>query len=412
MTEAPKSSKASGKKSDQKEAPAKRFSPITAEMLAMLPPEAIAAWAGRCALRVQPLIKADSFAKIPSQQVASHIETLDIAVTLAMVRFPAADYATRVAARAAFHAADATTYTADADNFVPRSAARAATRAADAADAADAVDAANYAETASAYAAEAAARATSATYAAALDDYEHLVQSNYDLETFVARPLWLSGETQGWRDIVNAWGKELDSLASQFPELHGIYERHVRLLEGEGIDFEESRERIDGWLRRYDSDEDSQDGSNEGDNDSFRTEEQSEQSEGSAPQTSETPAPDRRGAPTSTLDAPTTDDSLDRKPLVQSLAAMFAAPQQATPFTLALLGDWGAGKSSVMDQLRKELASGKYGGGAFEFLFATFNAWQYEHTDDIRAGLAQEVVSGLTQGLRFWERWRLTFRFA
>ncbi|MFB3138494.1 MAG: hypothetical protein ACE10B_04680, partial [Phycisphaerales bacterium] len=56
--------------------------------------------------------------------------------------------------------------------------------------------------------------------------------------------------------------------------------------------------------------------------------------------------------------------------------------------------------------------SGKYGGGAFEFLFATFNAWQYEHTDDIRAGLAQEVVNGLTQELGFRERWRLTFIFA
>ncbi|MCH8153619.1 MAG: hypothetical protein IH830_14765, partial [Planctomycetes bacterium] len=86
--------------------------------------------------------------------------------------------------------------------------------------------------------------------------------------------------------------------------------------------------------------------------------------------------------------------------------------EQATPFTLALLGDWGAGKSSVMKQLTKELDSGKYGGGAFEFLFATFNAWQYEHTDDIRAGLAQEVVSGLTQGLGFRGRWWLTFRFA
>ena len=260
---------------------------------------------------------------------------------------------------------------------------------------------------------KAARYVTKFTFAAASVDYNVLEQSgNSDLESFIAQPLWHSEETESWLDIVNAWGEDLDFLVSQFPELRGIYKRHMRLLAGDGIDFQEARERIGSWLERYDSSEDSQGSSKDSDKDPLTTEEQSAQSEDSVAQAPETPAPDRRGAATSTLDAPTTDDTLDRKPLVQSLAAMFAAPQQATPFTLALLGDWGAGKSSVMDQLVEELKSGKYGNGALDFLFAKFNAWQYEHTDDIRAGLAQEVVRGLTDDLGVVARLWLKIRFA
>ncbi len=102
-------------------------------------------------------------------------------------------------------------------------------------------------------------------------------------------------------------------------------------------------------------------------------------------------------------------DLLDRAPLVEALAAMLADPAQHTPFTLALLGDWGAGKSSLMHLLRKRLLQRA---DQARFRFATFNAWAYEHTDNMAAGLAQEVLKGLVAELGLWARLRLRFAFA
>lgn len=48
-------------------------------------------------------------------------------------------------------------------------------------------------------------------------------------------------------------------------------------------------------------------------------------------------------------------DRLGRDKLVKTLAGMFAQTECDNGFTMALLGDWGQGKSTVMDLLKKEL---------------------------------------------------------
>ncbi len=139
----------------------------------------------------------------------------------------------------------------------------------------------------------------------------------------------------------------------------------------------------------------------------------------------------RRGAPASMGDEPASVDLLGRDPWITALAAMFASPEQSTPFTLALFGDWGGGKSSLLRLLTKRLREQTRHADSIEFDFATFNAWEYEKTDNIAAGLAQEVVKGLVEGAapgldkaasiwgRFWHwfshRWkrcRLALNFA
>jgi hypothetical protein len=87
-------------------------------------------------------------------------------------------------------------------------------------------------------------------------------------------------------------------------------------------------------------------------------------------------------------DKPGIKDLLGRELLAQSLSKMFVHTKDIEGLTVALLGDWGEGKSTVMKLVENELE-----GGAFEF--AMFNAWEYEHTDNIAAGLAQEVLKGL-----------------
>lgn len=134
------------------------------------------------------------------------------------------------------------------------------------------------------------------------------------------------------------------------------------------------------------------------------------------------------------VDEPALQDKLGRTRLVETLTAMFAAREQKTPFTVALLGDWGAGKTSVMRQIaallkpaltksntETESNDTDHESGPVEtamgihpeqFEIAWFNAWEYEHSDNIRAGLSQEVVKGLTKGMGWWAKMCLTWNFA
>ncbi len=122
-----------------------------------------------------------------------------------------------------------------------------------------------------------------------------------------------------------------------------------------------------------------------------------------------------------TSDEPALKDSLGRGHLVDTLVAMFKSKEQATPFTVALLGEWGFGKTSVMHQIKGQLIP-KEGlllkiknmllKRKAPFKCAWFNAWEYEQCDDIRSGLAQEVVKGLTKTMKGPRRWWLIWRFA
>ena len=118
----------------------------------------------------------------------------------------------------------------------------------------------------------------------------------------------------------------------------------------------------------------------------------------------------RGGIATIQMDRLSDVDLLGRERLVRAFAGMFVHTEEVEGFTVALLGDWGEGKSTVMKLLRKSL--NKKHPGRFDF--ATFNAWEYERTGSIAAGLAQEVVNGLIEPLQqqFWERQILRFKFA
>ena len=87
------------------------------------------------------------------------------------------------------------------------------------------------------------------------------------------------------------------------------------------------------------------------------------------------------------------EDKLNRSKLVATLADMLSDASNSHHQTIGLLGDWGSGKSSIIAQLKEVLLSKK---GEQPFLFAEFNAWEYEHTDNIQAGIAQEMIKALT----------------
>ena len=108
-------------------------------------------------------------------------------------------------------------------------------------------------------------------------------------------------------------------------------------------------------------------------------------------------------------DKPPPADLLDRQPLADALAAMFASRHQPTPLTVAILGDWGSGKTTLMEMTKEALREVDQ---EVKFFHAHYSAWHYEHVANTFAGLANEVVRGVSKGVE-WYRWPLVVvRFA
>lgn len=85
-------------------------------------------------------------------------------------------------------------------------------------------------------------------------------------------------------------------------------------------------------------------------------------------------------------------DRLNRSRLVAALATVLCGENDHHQ-TIGLLGDWGVGKSTTVHLLKKALQQRHQ---QQPFLFGTFNAWEYEHTDNLQAGMAQEMLKALS----------------
>jgi len=89
-------------------------------------------------------------------------------------------------------------------------------------------------------------------------------------------------------------------------------------------------------------------------------------------------------------EATSKEDHLDRQQLINALAAILAHRSNNDHRTIGLLGDWGSGKSTWLDFLKDALKRTDQ-----PFLFGDFNAWAYEHTPNLQAGIAQEMIKAL-----------------
>lgn len=87
------------------------------------------------------------------------------------------------------------------------------------------------------------------------------------------------------------------------------------------------------------------------------------------------------------------EDHLNRKKLVETLASFLAHPSNYHHQTIGLLGDWGVGKSSFIHLLKESILKNH---ADQPFLFGEFNAWAYENTDNLQAGIAQEIIKALS----------------
>jgi len=99
-------------------------------------------------------------------------------------------------------------------------------------------------------------------------------------------------------------------------------------------------------------------------------------------------------------------DQLNRAHLAEGLADILTAPNNRSHLTIGLLGHWGSGKTRFLELLKDSLKAKNKTAG-IRYIDGEFNAWAYEHSDNIQAGLAHEVISSLTtlKGLHWLYRW-------
>jgi hypothetical protein len=105
-------------------------------------------------------------------------------------------------------------------------------------------------------------------------------------------------------------------------------------------------------------------------------------------------------------DAPAGTDMIGAAPDVETLADLIAAAETAPPLAVALIGEWGAGKSSAMLQIERrvdllaEISRSNPGQSAFTAAVrqVRFNAWDYSD-DQVWCGLVDHLFGALAAGL-------------
>ncbi|MCG8466028.1 MAG: KAP family NTPase [Xanthomonadales bacterium] len=102
------------------------------------------------------------------------------------------------------------------------------------------------------------------------------------------------------------------------------------------------------------------------------------------------------------------EDALDRNKLANAFAKVISSPT-LNHLTIGLLGDWGSGKSFLLRLIKEQLNEEQQD---VRFICGEFNAWRYENSGNIQAGIAQEAVSALTKNLDVVEKFWIAFDFA
>ena len=216
-----------------------------------------------------------------------------------------------------------------------------------------------------------------------------------DIQKAKENSLWLTGKPQHVERQISAWLKRISVLG--FNNFALIYEA---LLHGEKYPNNQIRNLVDDWYLLY------------GQQYTYKDTPDAENSTEQTPKTlikyDQTHA--------HLYDGLAQKDSLGRQRLVDAMADILAAKENTAHQTIGLLGDWGAGKSTFIELLKSALPKPSKNQSLREkirelwkqapkeqptaqFLFAEFNAWEYEHTDHMQAGVAREALKGLVTDL-------------
>lgn len=88
-------------------------------------------------------------------------------------------------------------------------------------------------------------------------------------------------------------------------------------------------------------------------------------------------------------------DELGREEFAEYLASLIdTVRSQSESSVMALIGDWGSGKSTILELLRKQLTSSR------GWLLAEFNPWTYANATSLQRGFFAELTRALPKGQR------------
>jgi len=301
--------------------------------------EGVVAYAARCAMRVQPLVGANSFGDTDLAAIKERLLAIDIALTESARGLPSAGAGD--AATAAYDAAEETNGIDSA--YATHAANEAANATSDATRAAVAVLNAAHA---------AAATGTSAhdTFIyAARDDFKfihELDQKQMSSHDVFQQSLWPSGEPEAWSELVYYWNEDLLKLG-----LGDISERYHRQVRGEGIDWGGAKIRVYNWLEKQGV---KSDGSPD---DSDDTDEVNDSIDKGVDDNREDYVTRQDAVPTHS-DEPAFVDLLGRTDFALALTDMIRetfGSDYNNAFLVNINGPWGSGKSSVLNLIQKEL---------------------------------------------------------
>src|SRR5438045_192743 len=90
-------------------------------------------------------------------------------------------------------------------------------------------------------------------------------------------------------------------------------------------------------------------------------------------------------------DKPSATDFLDFNPYVEGLASLISAPETETPITIGITGSWGGGKTSLMEQLEKEVHRQAKERKAFDLKCLWINVWQVSQQGEGGQALLQAL---------------------
>ncbi len=102
-------------------------------------------------------------------------------------------------------------------------------------------------------------------------------------------------------------------------------------------------------------------------------------------------------------DTATGKDSLGFKPYVEAIAEFLTAEGTRPPITLSVEGQWGCGKSSFMQQLKKEISNKNKPEEETKYFTVWFNSWKYDKEDELWASFALNFMDELSNQLS-WGR--------
>lgn len=88
-------------------------------------------------------------------------------------------------------------------------------------------------------------------------------------------------------------------------------------------------------------------------------------------------------------------DFLGRNGLVSALSTLICNGKNIEPLTIGLFGDWGVGKTYLINLIEQKIIQYNGESGSTPFVFGRFNAWEYEQSENIQAAMAHEIIKAI-----------------